>query len=117
MPHYKAKFVRKYYGHGYDAHMVYLDYTYRGHEYTVEESSRAAGSNDLAWQHHFEQNQIDLLIEQEEQEKNKEAKPYRYEDTAQYAFEQLMNYLDGKPSDFDPLIRERENQDGTEKDR
>lgn len=45
MAHYKATFVRKYYGHGYDAHMVYLDYTYRGHEYTVEESSRAAGSN------------------------------------------------------------------------
>lgn len=34
----KATFVRKYYGHGYDAHMVYLDYMYRGHEYTVEEN-------------------------------------------------------------------------------
>lgn len=28
----KATFVRKYYGHGYDAHMVYLDYMYRDHE-------------------------------------------------------------------------------------
>lgn len=36
----KATFVRKYYGHGYDAHMVYLDYMYRGHEYTLTSSPR-----------------------------------------------------------------------------
>lgn len=30
----KATFLRKYYGHGYNAGMVYLDYSYRGHEYT-----------------------------------------------------------------------------------
>lgn len=34
----KATFIRKYYGHGYDAHMVYLVYSYRGHEYTVYEN-------------------------------------------------------------------------------
>ena len=34
----KATFVGKYHGHGYDAHMVYLVYSYRGHEYTVEEN-------------------------------------------------------------------------------
>lgn len=39
----KAKFVRKYYGRGYDAHMVYIDYEYRGHEYTVCEN-RAKGN-------------------------------------------------------------------------
>lgn len=36
----KATFVRKHYGHGYDAHMVYLDYMYRGHEYTLTSSPR-----------------------------------------------------------------------------
>lgn len=34
----KATFVRKFYGRGYDAHMVYLVYSYRGHEYTVYET-------------------------------------------------------------------------------
>lgn len=97
MPHYKATFVRKYYGHGYDAHMVYLVYTYRGHEYTVEESSRAAGSNDLAWQHRFEQDRIDEIIEWE----NRPKKPYRYEDTADYAFDQFLRYVEGEPSIFD----------------
>ena len=61
MPHYKATFVRKYYGHGYDAHMVYLDYTYRGHEYTVEEN-RAKGNEPLAWQHRSEQNRIEATV-------------------------------------------------------
>lgn len=49
----KATFVRKYYGHGYDAHMVYLDYMYRGHEYTVEENL-LQGNRPLAWQHRDE---------------------------------------------------------------
>lgn len=43
----KATFIRKYYGRGYDAHMVYLDYMYRGHEYTVEENL-AQGNEPLA---------------------------------------------------------------------
>ena len=38
----KAKFVRKYYGRGYDRDFVYMDYEYRGHEYTVYEN-RAKG--------------------------------------------------------------------------
>ena len=96
----KATFVRKYYGHGYDAHMVYLDYSYRGHEYTVYENL-LQGNRPLAWQHRDEQSRIDRLIEQEELEKNAEPKPCRYEDTAQYAFDQFCNFLDGKPSDFD----------------
>lgn len=100
MPHYKATFVRKYYGHGYDAHMVYLDYSYRGHEYTVYENL-ARGNEPLAWQHRNEQNRIDMLIEQEEREKNREAKPYRYEDTADYAFDQFLRYAEGEPSIFD----------------
>lgn len=96
----KAKFVRKYYGHGYDAHMVYLDYEYRGHEYTVCEN-RAKGNAPLSWQHRSEQARIDQLIEQEERDKTAKPEPCRYEDTADYVFEQFSRFLDGKPSDFD----------------
>ena len=96
----KAKFVRKYYGHGYDAHMVYLDYEYRGHEYTVCEN-RAKGNAHLSWQHHSEQARIDQLIEQEERDKNAKQEPCRYKDTADYVFEQFSRFLDGEPSDFD----------------
>ena len=39
--------------------------------------------------------------DQEEREKNREAKPYRYEDTADYAFDQFLRYVEGEPSDFD----------------
>lgn len=96
----KATFVGKYYGHGYDAHMVYLVYSYRGYEYTIYESL-AQGNEPLSWQHRNEQSQIDQLIEQKEQEKNAQPKPRRYEDTAQYAFDQFLNYVDGKPSIYD----------------
>lgn len=96
----KATFIRKYYGRGYDAHMVYLDYMYRGHEYTVYEN-RAQGNEPLAWQHRDEQDRIDRLVEQEEQEKNAQQKPCRYEDTAQYAIYQFLDFLDGKPSIYD----------------
>ena len=95
-----ALFVRKYYGHGYDAHMVYLDYTYRGHEYTVCEN-RAKGNAPLSWQHRSEQDRIDRLIEQEERDKNAKQEPCRYEGTADYVFEQFFRFLDGEPSDFD----------------
>lgn len=83
--------------------MVYLVYSYRGHEYTVYENL-AQGNEPLACQHRNEQSQIDQLIEQEEQEeqeKNAKPKPWRYEDTAQYAFDQFLNYVNGEPSDFD----------------
>ena len=60
----KATFVRKYYGRGYDAHMVYLVYSYRGHEYTVYENL-AQGNEPLSWQHRNEQDIIDRLVEQE----------------------------------------------------
>lgn len=96
----KATFVRKYHGHGYDAHMVYLVYSYRGHEYTVYENL-AQGNEPLAWQHRNEQSQIDQLIEQEEKEKNAHPKSCRYEDTAQYAIDQFLNYVNGEPSDYD----------------
>lgn len=80
--------------------MVYLVYSYRGHEYTVYENL-AQGNEPLSWQHRDEQSRIDQLIEQEEQEKNAKPKPCRYEDTAQYVFDQFLNYVNGEPSDFD----------------
>lgn len=80
--------------------MVYLDYEYRGHEYTVEENLRH-GNRPLAWQHRDEQSRIDQLIELEEREKNAKQEPCRYEDTADYVFEQFSRFLDGEPSDFD----------------
>lgn len=77
----KTTFKYKYYGHGYDAAMVYLVYEYRGHEYTVFEN-RAKGNPPLAWQHGSEQALIDKQIEQENKPADHET--IRYEDTAEY---------------------------------
>lgn len=93
----KAKFVRKYYGKGYDRDFVFLDYEYRGHEYTVEEN-RAKGNIPLSWQHRSEQARIDRLIEYEE---NKPKKQYRYEDSAEYGFDLFMRYVGGDETVFD----------------
>lgn len=75
----KATFVRKYYGRGYDAHMVYLVYSYRGHEYTVYENL-VQGNEPLSWQRRNEQDIIDRLVEQEGRGKN--ARPCCCGDTA-----------------------------------
>lgn len=91
----KAKFLRKYYGKGYDKDFVYMDYEYRGHEYTVYENL-AKGNEPLVWQHRNEQSNIDRIIELE----NMPKKPYRYEDTAQYGFDLLMKFLDGDETVF-----------------
>lgn len=95
----KAKFIRKYYGRGYDRDFVYLVYEYRGHEYTVYENL-AKGNEPLAWQHRNEQARIDRLIELESLPK----KPYRYEDSAQYAFNLFMDFVEtGDLSVFDDI--------------
>lgn len=86
----KSKFIRKYYGRGYDRCFIYMDYEYRGHEYTVYEN-RAKGNEPLAWQHKSEQAKIDLLIEQENQQKGS----CMYEDTAEYGFDLFMEYVEG----------------------
>ena len=65
----KAMFVGKYYGRGCDAHMVYLVYGYRGHEYTVYESL-AQGNESLSWQYRSEQGIVDRLVGQEGKEKD-----------------------------------------------
>lgn len=58
----KAKYIGKYYGHGYDSHMVYLEYEYRGIKYTVYEN-RAKGNEPLSWQHSSEQARIDRMLD------------------------------------------------------
>lgn len=60
----KAKYIGKYYGSGFDRNMVYLEYEYRGHTYTVYEN-RAKGNEPLAWQHKTAQDRIDRIIETE----------------------------------------------------
>ena len=85
----KAKFLRKYYGRGYDRDFVYLVYEYRGHEYTVSEN-RAKGNEPLAWQHRQEQDLIDRLIE----EQNRPKKPYRYEDSWQAGVDVFYDTLE-----------------------
>ena len=92
----KAKFVRKYYGKGYDRDFVFLDYEYRGYEYTVEEN-RAKGNIPLSWQHRSEQARIDRLIDEE----NNPKKQYRYEDSGEYGFDLFMRYVDGDETVFD----------------
>lgn len=92
----KAKFIRKYYGTGYERNFVYMDYEYRGHEYTVYENL-GKGNEPLAWQHKNAQAGIDRLIE----EKQKKEKPYKYEDTAQYGFDEFWKYIKGEKSIFD----------------
>ena len=92
----KAKFIRKYYGKGYDSCFLYMDYEYRGHEYTVYENL-AKGNEPLSWQHRSEQDRIDRLIELE----NKSKKPYKYEDTAEYTSHEFWKYIEGESSIFD----------------
>lgn len=92
----KANFVRKYYGKGYDRDSVYLNYEYRGYEYTVYEN-RAKGNIPLSWQHRSEQTRIDKLIDEE----NKPKKQYRYEDSGEYGLDLFMRYVDGDETVFD----------------
>lgn len=91
----RAKFLRKYYGKGFDKDFVYMVYEYRGHEYTIYEN-RAKGNEPLSWQHRNEQANIDRLIELESIPK----KPYRYEDSAQYGVDLLMRFWDGDETAF-----------------
>lgn len=65
----KARYIGKYNGTGYNRHMVYLEYEYRGYTYTVYENT-AKGNEPLGWQHRAEQARIDSIIKAKEQEKN-----------------------------------------------
>ena len=64
----KAKYIGKFYGTGYNRHMIFLEYEYRGYTYTVYENT-AKGNEPLSWQHKAEQTRIDSLIEAKAQEK------------------------------------------------
>ena len=64
----KAKYIGKFYGTGYNRHMIFLEYEYRGYTYTVYENT-AKGNEPLIWQHKAEQARIDNLIKTKEQEK------------------------------------------------
>ena len=70
----KATFIRKYWGKGCDRNMLYMDYEYRGHEYTVYEN-RAKGSEPLSWQHKNHQTTIDRIIELEKKPAAAAGKP------------------------------------------
>jgi len=61
----KAKYIGKWTDTSYGQFMIYLEYEYRGHRYTVYEN-RLKGNIPLAWQHRNEQTHIDALIEQEQ---------------------------------------------------
>lgn len=65
----KARYIGKYNGTGYNRHMIYLEYEYRGYTYTVYENT-AKGNEPLSWQHRVEQARIDNIIKAKEQEKN-----------------------------------------------
>lgn len=65
----KARYIGKYNGTGYNRHMIYLEYEYKGYTYTVYENT-AKGNEPLSWQHKAEQARIDNIIKAKEQEKN-----------------------------------------------
>ena len=65
----KAKYIGKFYGTGYNRHMIFLEYEYRGYTYTVYENT-AKGNEPLSWQHKAEQAKIDGLIKAKEQEEH-----------------------------------------------
>lgn len=65
-----------------------LEYSYRGHTYSVNPNLYTS----TAQQHRNEQLCIDAQIEREK----KAVKPHRYEDTAEYGFEQFWKYVEGE---------------------
>lgn len=78
----KAKYIGKRIDTSFGQCLIHLEYEYRGHRYEVTEN-RNKGNIPLSWQHKNEQGRIDTLIETE----SKPKKPFRYEDTADYALE------------------------------
>ena len=92
----KAQFKGSYYGTGFDRNMIYADFEYRGHTYTVYEN-RSKGNIPIAWQHRNAQASIDAEIEREEKRKEyEETHEHRYEDTAEYGFNLFWKYVNGE---------------------
>ena len=86
----KAKFIRKYYGTGYERNFVYMDYEYRGYTYTVYENL-GKGNEPLSWQHKTEQDRIDRIIEIKEKSKNEKSHSFDIDDLDKI-FEEWDNY-------------------------
>jgi len=82
----KAKFICRYYGRGYERHMVFTEYEYRGHTYTVYEN-RAQGNEPLSWQHKSEQARIDEIIRQQNLPKNPNAESW------EVGFDKFWDYV------------------------
>lgn len=96
----KAKFIRKYYGNGYERNFVFMDYEYRGHEYTVYENL-AKVNEPLAWQHRTNQNSIDAMIETEKRFERNVKKPCKHEDTSDYDIDCFLRFVDGDGTAFE----------------
>lgn len=88
MTRHKAQYVGKAYDkNGYDVHLFYQ---YRGYEYLITKYG-CETNETLRQQHQSEQERIDKIIKEEKKVK----KPYRYEDTMDYAIEQFLKMVDG----------------------
>lgn len=86
---YKATFQYKYLT-GYNNEYLVLVYEYRGYEYDVYENLAKGYSVSLRTQHIQNQQRIDSIIE----ERSRIQEPVRREDTADYAIEEFLKFLD-----------------------
>lgn len=87
---YKATFQYKYLT-GYNNEYLVLVYEYRGYEYDVYENLAKGYSVSLRTQHIQNQRRIDSIIEERSRMQEEEV---RKEDTADYAIEEFLKYLD-----------------------
>lgn len=87
---YKATFQYKYLT-GYNNEYLVLVYEYRGYEYDVYENLAKGYSVSLRTQHIQNQRRIDSIIE----ERSRIQEPVRKEDTADYAIDEFLKYING----------------------
>ena len=87
---YKATFQYKYLT-GYNNEFLVLVYEYRGYEYDVYENLAKGYSVSLRSQHIQHQRRIDSIIEDRSRADDE---PVRREDTADYAIEAFLKFLD-----------------------
>lgn len=92
----KATFKYRYLS-GHDNEFVVLVYEYRGHEYSIFENTARGYGESLRSQHIQEQRRIDDIIE----DRNGPRKPVREEDTAKYAMDRFIDYINGDEHAFD----------------
>ena len=85
---YKATFKYKYLT-GYNNEFLVFVYEYRGYEYDVYENLAKGYSVSLRSQHIQNQRRIDSIIE----DRNRPSKPVRREDTADYAIDEFLKYI------------------------